>query len=34
MLFRRRFVNLWKACDPELKPLTDSAFAALTPQGL
>jgi DNA-binding SARP family transcriptional activator len=25
----RRFLNLWKHCDPELKPLTDSASAAL-----
>ncbi len=25
----RRFLNLWKDCDPELKPLTDSASAAL-----
>jgi len=25
----RRFLNLWKACDLELKPLTDSASAAL-----
>ena len=25
----RRFLNLWKNCDRELEPLTDSASAAL-----
>ena len=25
----RRFLKVWKNCDPELKPLTDTAAAAL-----